>query len=57
MIAFGMPKQIVTDNGKVLNSAAIKFLLQEQLQAKVYTTPPYTSTSTIASRKISLNSN
>jgi serine/threonine-protein phosphatase PP1 catalytic subunit len=45
MIAFGMPKQIVTDNEKALNSAAIKFLLQEQLQAKVYTTPPYTSTS------------
>lgn len=45
MIVFGMPKLIVTDNEKTLKSAAIKFLLQEQLQAKVYTTPLYTSTS------------
>lgn len=45
MIAFGMPKLIVMDNEKAFNSANIKFLLQEQLKASVYTTPPYSSTS------------
>ena len=41
MIAFGMPRLVVMDNERALNSAAIKFLLQEQLQAEVYVTQPY----------------
>lgn len=52
MIAFGMPKLVVMDNEKVLNSATIKFLLQDQLQATVYTTPPYSSISNVQVKRL-----
>jgi len=45
LIAFGIPKIIVIDNERALNSASIKFLLQDQLGIQVFTTPPYSSTS------------
>lgn len=45
MIAFGIPKLVVIDNEKSLNSATISYLLKDQMSINVYTTPPYSSTS------------
>lgn len=44
MISFGIPKIVVIDNEKSLNSASISFLLQDQMGINVFTTPPYAST-------------
>ena len=43
ILAFGVPNSIVIDNEKSLNSATIKFLLQDQFGINIYTTPPYCS--------------
>lgn len=45
LIAFGIPKVVVMDNERALNSASIKFMLENQLKISVFTTPPYSSTS------------
>jgi len=45
LIAFGMPKWIIMDNERSLSSAAIKFMLEDQLKISVHTTAPYASTS------------
>jgi len=45
LIAFGMPKWIIMDNERSLGSAAIKFMLEDELKISVHTTTPYASTS------------
>ncbi|CAD7015210.1 unnamed protein product [Ceratitis capitata] len=45
MIAFGIPKLVVIDNEKSLNSATISSLLKDHMSIDVYTIPPYSSTS------------
>lgn len=44
ILAFGIPKSIVLDNEKSLNSVTINFLLKDQFSIQTYTTPPYAST-------------
>lgn len=44
ILAFGIPKFIVLDNEKSLNSVTINFLLKDQFGKQTYTTPPYAST-------------
>lgn len=44
MHSFGIPKSVVIDNEKALNSASISFLLKDQMGIEVFTTPPYSST-------------
>jgi len=41
---YGVPKLIVMDNEKSLNSASIKFMLTDQLGIELYKAPPYKST-------------
>jgi len=41
---FGVPKFIVMDNEKSLNSESIRFMLVDQLGIEIYTTPPNKST-------------
>jgi len=41
---YGVPKLIVMDNEKSLNSASIKFMLTDQLDIELYKSPPYKST-------------
>jgi hypothetical protein len=40
---FGGPEFVVIDNEKSLNSASIKFMMEDELKIKVYKTPPYKS--------------
>lgn len=40
---FGIPRELVMDNEKSLNSASITFMLEDQLGIRVYKTPPYKS--------------
>lgn len=44
IFSFGVPKTIVIDNEKSLNSASIQFMVEDQLGIEVFKTPPYTST-------------
>lgn len=41
---FGVPKIVVIDNEKALNSASITFMIQDQLNIEIFKTPPYKST-------------
>lgn len=40
---FGVPKTVVIDNEKSLNSATILFMMRDELNIEVFTTPPYRS--------------
>lgn len=40
---YGVPKVVVVDNEKSLNSASIIFMMQDQLGIKIFKTPPYKS--------------
>lgn len=40
---FGVPKSVVIDNERSLNSATILFMMRDELKINVYTTPPYRS--------------
>lgn len=40
---YGVPEFIVVDNEKSLNSASILFMMKEELNITVFTTPPYRS--------------
>uniref|UniRef100_W8ABC9 RNA-directed DNA polymerase n=1 Tax=Ceratitis capitata TaxID=7213 RepID=W8ABC9_CERCA len=44
ILAYGIPKLIVIDNEKSLNSASITFILKNQFGINIFTTPPYSST-------------
>lgn len=44
LMSFGIPKQIVIDNEKSLNSAPITHMLQNQYNIEIFRTPPYMST-------------
>lgn len=39
----GVPKRVVIDNEKSLNSATILFMMKDELNIDVFTTPPYRS--------------
>ncbi|CAD7012878.1 unnamed protein product [Ceratitis capitata] len=43
LFQFGVPESVVIDNETSLNSASIKFLLEDTLKIKVFRTPPYSS--------------
>lgn len=40
---YGVPKTVVMDNEKSLNSATILFMMKDELGIEVFTTPPYKS--------------
>lgn len=40
---FGVPKTVVIDNERALNSASILFMMKDELNIDVFTTPPYRS--------------
>lgn len=40
---YGVPKTIVIDNERSLNSASIVFMMQDELNIEVFTVPPYRS--------------
>lgn len=40
---FGVPKVVVIDNERSLNSASILFMMKDELNIEVFTTPPYRS--------------
>lgn len=40
---FGVPRIVVVDNEKTLNSASISFMLRDQLNIEIFKTPPYKS--------------
>lgn len=44
LFGFGVPRMVVVDNEKSLNSDSILFMLEDQLNIKVFKTPPYKST-------------
>ncbi|XP_036348053.1 uncharacterized protein LOC118757450 [Rhagoletis pomonella] len=44
IFSFGVPKTIVIDNEKSLNSASIQFMVEDQLGIEIFKTPPYAST-------------
>ena len=43
LFAFSVPKTIVIDNEKSLNSASIQFMIEDQLGINIFKTPPYAS--------------
>jgi len=51
---YGVPKLIVMDNEKSLNSASIKFMLTDQLDIELYKSAPY-KCGKWTNRKISLH--
>lgn len=44
IISFGIPKKVVIDKEKSLNSAPITFMMENQYGIEIFRTPPYTST-------------
>ncbi|HBS53334.1 MAG TPA: hypothetical protein DD806_04965 [Flavobacterium sp.] len=40
---YGGPESVIIDNEKSLNSASLKFLMEDELKIKVFTVPPYKS--------------
>lgn len=43
LFSYGIPKTVVMDNEKSLNSASILFMMKDELGIEVFTTPPYRS--------------
>lgn len=43
LFSFGIPKAIVIDNEKTLNSASIVFMIRDQLGIEIFKSPPYKS--------------